>query len=284
MMWPAVKKAFSPEEFRKYVQALPVSKWRPSMIVWHNTAAPSLAQWIKSANDDRTAGFVPGITRIRNLEAFFRDNNGWSGCPHLFIANDAIWVMNPLTAAGVHSPSWNSISFGIEHIGDFDKESDDSGEGLKVKNLGIFATAVLCEVYGIDPATRIMLHKQDPKTTHDCPGKNMAQDKQAMITSVLDLMAGGEHSSDQVGQVIAGLEPKPPIATKYGITTVQGLAFRSGPGVINPSKGSLPKGTTVLILDQAKNGTSSWLKVKTPAGYIGWVAGKFVELNNGATK
>lgn len=280
MTWPAVKKAFSQDEFVKYVRALPASKWRPSMIVWHNTAAPTLAQWIKSAEQDRAAGLIPGITRIRNLESFFENNNHWSGCPHLFIANDVIWVMNPLTSPGVHSPSWNSISFGIEMIGDFDKEEDDSGEGLRVKNNSIFATAILCETFGIDPATRIMLHKQDPKTTHDCPGKNMAQDKEKMILAVQDLMTGGEHSSEQVAQVIAGVPPSAP-TTRNGTTIVDGLAFRSGPGVTNDSRGSLPKGTAVTVLDEAKNGTSSWLHVKTPAGYFGWVAGKFVQINGG---
>ncbi len=276
-MWPAVKKAFNQEGFRQYVQGLPVSKWRPSMIVWHNTAAPSLAQWIVSADRDRVAGLTPGITRIGNLEAFFRDNNGWSGCPHLFIANDAIWVMNPLTAAGVHSPSWNSISFGIEMIGDFDKEDDDLGQGLSVKNNGIFATAVLCEVFGIDPATRIMLHKQDPKTTHDCPGKNMAVDKAKMIATVEGLMSGGEHNSDDVGAVIGGQAPPPPPKPWEGKTKIGQLNLRKGPGVMNESMGMLPNGLLIIVSGEAKNGTTTWLRVTTPAGYTGWVSGAFVE-------
>lgn len=281
MSWPAIKLGFDQEGFRKYVRDLPVSKWHPSMVVWHNTAAPSLAQWMKSAAQDKVAGFIPGITRIRNLEAFFRINNGWSGCPHLFVANDLIWVMNPLTAPGVHSPSWNSISFGIEMIGDFDKEDDDSGEGLKVKNNAIFATAILCETFGIDPRLKIMLHKQDPKTTHDCPGKNIARDKDAMMQAVQDLMSGGEHSSEQVAKIIAGDMSKPEQTAIQGKTIVADLTLRTGPGVNNEARGSLPNNTTLTILDQAKNGTSTWLRVKTPAGYIGWVAGKFVELNNG---
>lgn len=203
MTWPAVKLALTRDGFREYVHTLPASKWRPSMIVWHNTAAPSLAQWIKSAAQDKANGKVPGRSRIESLEQFFRFNNKWSGAPHLFIANDFIWVFNPLTSAGVHSPSWNSISIGIEMIGDFASEDDDHGEGLKVKQNTIFATAILCEAFGIDPHTRIMLHKQDPKTTHDCPGKNIAQDKQAMINSVLALMPQGEHNPEHVAKIIA---------------------------------------------------------------------------------
>ncbi len=277
MVWPAVKRAFGQEDFRKYVEALPSSKWRPSMIVWHNTAAPSLQQWLVSAEKDRQAGLVPGITRIGNLEAFFRDNNHWSGCPHLFIANDAIWVMNPLTAAGVHSPSWNSISFGIEHIGDFDVESDDSGAGLAVKNNGVFATAVLCEVFGIDPTNRIMLHKQDPKTTHDCPGSNMSVEKASMIASVENLLAGGEHNSDATASIITGQAPPPPPEPWHGLTNIGNLNLRRGPGVMNESIGQLPKGLAVTVSSEAKNGTTAWLRVTTPAGYTGWVSGAFVE-------
>lgn len=281
MSWPAVKKPFQQEDFRKYVAALPVSKWRPTMIVWHNTAAPSLEQWMKSAQKDTAAGFIPGTARINNLEAFFRDNNHWSGCPHLFIANDFIWVMNPLTAPGVHSPSWNSISIGIEMIGDFDVEDDDSGPGLAVKHNTIFATAILCETFGINPSSRIMLHKQDPKTTHDCPGKDIAVDKLYMIRDVQDLMSGGEHDPEQVGSVIAGVIPAPAKLDKKGTVLVPDLAFRAGPGVSNEQRGTLPKGTVLAILGEAKNGTSTWLKVKSPAGYTGWVAGKYVDINNG---
>lgn len=268
MAWPAVKQAFDQEGFRKYVLALPPSNWRPSMVVWHNTAAPTLAQWLASAQVDYKAGKIAGITRIQNLENFFRYDNHWSGCPHLFVANDFIWVMNPLTAPGVHSPSWNSISFGIEMIADFAEESPDSGEALKVKNNTIAATAVLCEAFGI-PTDRIVWHKQDPKTTHDCPGELIIPEKQTMISAVEDLMTGGEHAPTP--------DTSRPTSTRPGITSIGGLNFRAGPSALSEIKGTLPKGTTLEILDQASNGTSVWLKVKSPAGFIGWVAGKYVE-------
>ena len=277
MSWPAIKRNFTQEGFANYVKTLVWSRWRPTAIVWHNTAAPSLAQWIKSAKADEAAGFVGGSSRIRNLEVFFRDNNHWSGSPHLFIANDYIWVFNPLTDPGVHSPSWNHVALGIEMIGDFSKEDDDSGEGLKVKNNTIFATALLCSTLGIDPLSKIWLHKQDPRTTHDCPGKNIAQDKGDMIQDVADLITGGEHDPVQVGGVIAGHPLLITVERGKGVTTVDGLAFREGPGVLNRAASYLPKGVTLTILDEAANGTTAWLKVKTPAGYIGWVAGKYVE-------
>lgn len=274
MSWPAVKQGLTQEEFRKYVTLLEWSKWRPTRFVWHNTAAPSLAQWMSKAKEDVGEGLMPGTTRINNLERYFRDNNGWSGCPHLFIANDLIWVMNALTLPGVHSPSWNHISIGIEMIGDFSREDDESGEGFKVKQNTIFATAILCAELGILPSTEtIFLHKQDPKTTHDCPGKNIAVDKLDMIASVAELMLGGEHNPRDVTDVISGNLPSPMPKPREGVVTINDLNFRRGPGVENESTGTLNTGVKLTILSEAGN----WYRVKTPAGYVGWVAKKFVK-------
>lgn len=288
MTWPAVKRPFTQEAFRGYVGSMTWLGWRPSKIVWHNTAAPSLSQWIKSANADRDKGLVPGITRIGNIENFFRYDNKWSGCPHLFIANDLIWVMNPLSASGVHSPSWNNTAIGIEMVGDFAAEDDDSGEGLKVKQNTIFATAILCSALGLDPISgevdhnhkttgTIFLHKQDWATTHDCPGEHIAGHKLAMISEVSGLMSGGEHDPHAVAAVISGQPPPPPsVHSRNGITNAGDLNVRRGPGVANESIGSLPKGTKLEILTQAKNGTSEWLQIRTPLGHVGWVSSRYV--------
>ncbi len=278
-MWPAINAEYTQEQFRRRVADLSWSKWRPSKIVWHNTAAPTLAQWIKTADEDRTAGRVPGITRIRNLEAFFRDNNGWSGCPHLFIANDFIWEMNVLTSPGVHSPSWNGSSIGIEMIGDYDADSADAGPGLQVKQNTVFATAILCSALGLEPTNgvvdashnttgTIFLHKQDWRTTHDCPGKNMAVDKAEMIADVAGLMGGGD----------AHDRPQSPAAEKDGVATIDGLNVRRGPGVSNEAIGSVPKGTKLSILANAANGADSWLQVRTPFGSTGWVIARYVQV------
>lgn len=277
-MWPAVKRHFIQDDFRDYVDGLNWYKWRPSKFVWHNTAAPTLAQWIKSAEADKAQGQVPGITRIKNLEMYFKVQNGWSGCPHLFIANDYIWVMNPLTAPGIHSPSFNNTAIGIEMIGDFSKEDDDFGEGLKVKNNTIFATAILCAELGVEPGEdTIFLHKQDPKTTHDCPGEDIARDKLQMIDGVRALMTGGEHNPAEISRIIAGTGVYRPLKLDFGKTLVDNLQFREGPGVTNRAKSALTKNVRVQILETARNGTTEWLKVKTPAGYIGWVSGAYVE-------
>lgn len=274
-MWPATKKHFTRDTFALYVEGLHWTRWRPSLIVLHNTAAPTWAQWHETAEKDRLAGRVPGTTRIANLEKYFRDQQHWSGCPHLFIPDDFIWEMNPLTAPGVHSPSWNNTAIGIEMVADFDREDDETGPGLKVRNNTIYATALLCSTLGLDPRKQVKLHKEDPKTTHACPGIKFARDRHAVIEEIVSMMDGGDHDP---GHVSDSIDPKPvePKPTKHGKVIVDDLTVRRGPGVTNEKIGSLPKGLDVEILDTASNGSDGWLKVKTPGGYIGWIAGRYV--------
>lgn len=289
MAWPAIKAAYDNEGFRRRVAMLSWPRWRPKYIMWHNTAAPSMKQWIVSANADVVAKRVPGISRIKSLENFFHHDNGWSGCPHLFLANDAIWEMNPLMEPGVHSPSFNNTAIGMEMIGDFDTEDDDSGEGLKVKQNTIYATAILCSALGIDPepgitdkharkvvSGTIFLHKQDWATTHDCPGKDVAADFIQMVDAVRSLMSGGDHDPHETAKVIAGEAPKV-VAERQGVTTTDDLNLRTGPGAVNASIGKLPANTSLTILAVAPNGADKWLRVKTPAGYLGWVSARFVK-------
>lgn len=275
-MWPAVKRGFTQEQFRDYLSTIAWGSWRPNKIVWHNTAAPTLAQWAATAESDVAKGLKPGTTRIGNLERYFWKDNGWSGCPHLFIAPDFIWVMNPLTHPGVHSPSWNSSSIGIEMIGDYSCEDFDSGPGLAVKNNTVFATALLLERFGLDPENGIahpnrttsgviFLHKQDWRTTHDCPGKGAAIDKVEMIGLVQSLMTGGDHPQDTDHDI------------RQGIVEVDDLQVRTGPGVANKSIGVLNKDEVVTITNEARNGSTGWFQIEAADGLRGWSAARYIE-------
>ena len=163
MAWKGiVGKSFTPESFETYCEGLKWSTWRPNFIALHNTGAPSLAQ--------RPQGLTQ--QHIANLEAYYRDSQKWSAGPHLFVDDKQIWVFTPLTTSGVHSPSWNSVALGVEMLGDFEKEAFDSGRGAKVRDNVVAAMATLSDVLGLDPTT-MRLHREDPKTTHACPGKNV---------------------------------------------------------------------------------------------------------------
>lgn len=174
-----VGKGFSPEDFATYAAKLKFAAWRPQFIVLHNTASPKLSEWHSAT----------GEQRMENLEDFYKNTQQWSAGPHLFVADDRIWIFTPLTVAGVHSPSWNSLSWGVEMVGDYNVEP----LGGDVRDNVVSALVTLHGLVGLDPST-VRLHKEDPRTTHDCPGKNV--EKIDMIQRVVDGLATrhvGEH-------------------------------------------------------------------------------------------
>ena len=184
MTWKGiVNRGFSNVEFDVYCRGLQWSTWRPSFVVLHNTAIPTLTQ--------RPTGF--SSANMLALQDYYRDQLGWSAGPHLFVDDQQIWVFTPLTTPGVHSPSWNQISLGIEMLGDYASESFTTGRGLAVCRNTQAAMATLCGVIGLQPDT-MRLHREDPKTTHLCPGSGV--DKADVIRGVQLLVAandGGEH-------------------------------------------------------------------------------------------
>lgn len=168
-----VGKRFSPSAFADYAANVPLDGWRPSLVVLHNTAVPTLR--------DRPSGFSEAA--MQDLRHYYAEVQGWSGGPHLFVDQGGIWVFNPLDRRGVHSPSWNAKSWGVEMLGDFASEPFDAGDGLKVRENAIVALTTLFRRLGLPPDdAHFRLHKEDPKTTHDCPGRNVA--KEAIRTAI----------------------------------------------------------------------------------------------------
>lgn len=268
MAWRGiVGKSFAPNEFEDYVGTLSFTAWRPQFVVVHNTGVPDRKIW----NGWQTRN--PPITDEqwgRNLEIFYRDQQGWSGCPHVFVTPAGILAMNPLTVRGTHSPSWNAISWGVETVGDFDR---DPFTGTIKDNL-VATLAILHGAIGLPlvPYQRgrsgLHFHKEDPRTTHrHCPGKNIA--KASLIKAVQDEMQrrfGGEHPADEGGNIaVVQTAPGDP------------LNLRARPGTKGAIIAALPTGTQVTVLGGANVGKSRWLNVMVD-GQTGWVAARFVDL------
>lgn len=167
---PIVGERFSPEEFLQYVRknVVPVLRgarsWKPSFIVLHNTAVPSIAQ--------RKNGF----TRA-NMDslAHYYGKQGWKAGPHLFVDQNGIWVFSPLISRGTHSPCYNPTSWGIEQLGNFEQEQYDSGDGARIRDNAIAAMAILSLAGNITKGPQnnnnhIRFHKEDTCTDHACPG------------------------------------------------------------------------------------------------------------------
>lgn len=234
------------------------ANWRPSGGALHNTAVPSL----KRSKD------YP-IEHWRSMwEGYYR-GQGWSAGPHFFCFPNKILFFTPITLPGVHSPSWNGSKFGVEMVADFDKEPADSGDGLLVVQAAVAVFAALYSKIGLNP-DGIKLHKEDPRTTHACPGRNI--DKVEFINLVEQYMGtAGEHALPA---------PMPALVTpkRHGTVNTPGdtLTLRREPSASSASMGVLPHGTEVVINSEAVNVTTKWLNVTTPASYTGWVNGKFV--------
>jgi hypothetical protein len=173
-------RGMTPATFMNYVKTLHFSQWRPRVCVVHNTGIPTFAEWHK----------VPGDRRLRALAGYYRDDQGWSGGPHLFVADDVIWLGTPLTQPGVHSPSWNGISWGVECVGDYDREEMHPAV---FQNLAS-ALATLHDALGLLPES-LRFHKEDPRTTHtSCPGRHLVKaDLIDLINQKLAIRHQGEH-------------------------------------------------------------------------------------------
>ena len=255
MAWtPIVGKQMSIPEFQKYVNGLRFDNWRPSFVVLHNTGAPSLAGWM---------GY-PVNKRIENLVDYYK-RLGWSAGPHAFIDDKKIIPFTPLNVRGVHSPSWNGTALGIECVGDYAREAFDSGPGAKVRDNAVAALAIIHAKLGLDPET-IKLHKEDRRTTHDCPGKNVK--KADIIRRVQEYMGhAGEHVTEDEEVIIL---PQP----RVGTTNTSGLNLRASPSASSKVISVLDKGIRLAVLGEAMNGDTKWLHVK--AGKEGWTAARFV--------
>lgn len=169
MTWkPIVGIGYTAAQFAAYVDNLRWTSWRPQFCVLHHSGLPTLGEW--------KSGYPIG-QRLQNLVHYYRDIMGWSAGPHLFVADDLIWCFTPLTAPGVHSPSWNLVSIGVEAVGDYRPGYDNwsADPGLKVAENTIAALASLHHVLGIAPET-MKLHLEDPLTSHkECPGSQVGK-------------------------------------------------------------------------------------------------------------
>jgi N-acetylmuramoyl-L-alanine amidase-like protein/putative peptidoglycan binding protein len=202
-----VGKGFDIPGFQAHVDSLHFNGWTPNFVVVHNTSSPDLKlylQWLKRQN-------WTGEQWMKNLASYYA-GMGWKAGPHLFVAPDRIWTLTPLTQRGTHSPAWNSFTWGVETVGEFEREAFDGGTQANLTA----ALAILHTRIGLNPADYkrgvrgLHYHKEDPKTTHkSCPGKNIK--KAELIKGVVDYMnqlapGGHAHVSEAVHTAVTTLD------------------------------------------------------------------------------
>ncbi len=158
---------YSPAAFPGYLRSLKWGWWKPSLIVIHHMAAPSLAQ--------RPRGLT--AEHMLNLKYHYEHNvkgAPWTAGPHLFVDDGQIWTFSPMTARGVHAVTYNATGIGIEMLGDYDTEDPWTGRGLSVLTTTCLAVKALLARLDLTPAA-IRFHRDDPKTGKSCPGTRITK-------------------------------------------------------------------------------------------------------------
>jgi GH24 family phage-related lysozyme (muramidase) len=187
---------FTRPEFKQWLTGQPKPPWVKFMVA-HNTAAP----YIK-----------PPITpskRISNIGNYYK-TLGWSTGPNIIVILNKVYLGTPWAFPGTNSPGYNGKGMGVEVEGDYriGKHDPRTGDG---KIAWDTASWVFYEVMSwlglpIDSA-HVKLHREDPMTTHECPGNLVTKD---WLLAKIKAQAGPA----VVPPVVAATPPPPTITTR----------------------------------------------------------------------
>lgn len=103
-----VNQRLSLNEFRHYIKEYYFGAQPANKLVIHHTWKPTKELWT-------------GQQSILALKGYY-ERKGWKAGPHLFIAEDGIWLFTPMRNNGIHAGILNPRSIGIEVVGNYDAE------------------------------------------------------------------------------------------------------------------------------------------------------------------
>ena len=164
-MFSIIGKGLTLDEFRRYAKGYDYGKIKPSGLVIHHTWKPTKAEW-------------RGDISIEGLRKYY-ESKGWSAGPHLFIAEDGIWLFTPMKDVGIHAGAGNSTyswgrltgyTIGIEVVGDYDTEKWSG----KTKENALGAIQMLMTQFAIS-TEKVTFHR-DWTNQKTCPGSAITKD------------------------------------------------------------------------------------------------------------
>lgn len=238
-------------QFREWLRKQKKPTWAVGITI-HNSDAPY------------TLASVGGSQRMKNLAHFYRQK--WNSGPHGFAMETRMYPGTPIHLTGTHSPSWNGSRIAWEAEGSFKpgKHSPFEGKGALTWNTMAWATAELFEWMGWEPNEQtIKLHKEDPKTTHDCPGSHIKKDW--FIEKVKQFMGSPISSPVPAAPVV-------PLGTMVVSGVPAGDMLNTRMTRAGEIRGSIPNGTKVEVLEK----DAVWARIRTPAGFERWVAVRYL--------
>ena len=253
-------------ELLTLIEGLPYVPWVKHVMV-HNTYRPTMKQ-----EDDYTATRGE-LQRLKNFGDYYK-GKGWAG-PHFFVFNSGMIGLGcPISSTGVGSPGYNHNAWHIEMVADFSigVDDDDAGKGFVIKDTTCFLVAALLSNQGYDITNKIvLLHKEDPETSHDCPGRDIEKsDVLARVTAyAADLEEVGEHPTTEEDTPFTVYD------AWVDVPADDPLNVRSEGGLKGKVVGSLKRAAQVKVVDSAANGSTTWLHLLAPDG---WVSSRFLSL------
>ncbi|MFH0838389.1 MAG: peptidoglycan recognition family protein [Patescibacteria group bacterium] len=142
------------QEFISYIATYNFGTQPADKLVIHHTWRPAKDKW-------------GGASSIQGLKRYY-EGKGWPAGPHLFVAEDGIWLFSPMRLDGIHAGSLNHRSIGIEVVGDYDNEKWTG----KTKENALGVIKSLMNQLGIDKQN-IFFHRD--VSSKSCPGKTITK-------------------------------------------------------------------------------------------------------------
>ncbi len=153
-------RCMSAQEFVRYIEGLDMPQPLPIRFFLHHTWIPTRESW---------KGHNTLLAMKRHYERqLWRDSQGrlregWTVGPHLFVADDGIWLFSDIHYDGVGVYGHNHLSRHLEIVGNY---NDELPKGETLRNT-IVALGVLHEKLGLDIAN---LHFHRDFSSKSCPG------------------------------------------------------------------------------------------------------------------
>ena len=242
---------YTRQEFKAWLSNQPKPSWVKFMVS-HNTAAPYIMPSVLHS------------TRVKNLGNYYKNDLGWSTGPNIIVIFDRVYIGTPWAYPGTNSPGFNGKGLGVEVEGDYrtGKHDPKSGDGAIAWGTAawVFADTLAWLRMPID-ATHLKLHREDPRTSHDCPGNLVTKDW------LLGLVKAATSGAVELVQPVPS-EPR----MAWVNTPGDFLNLRAGAG--GEIRGTIPHGTKLTVLSEKLG----WANVQTPAGYKGWVSAKYLSV------
>ena len=123
-------RVMNPVEFVRHVLSLEAPRPHPTRVFLHHTWRPTPETWQGRAT---MAAMKAYYEQQIWEDAEGRRHEGWNAGPHLFIAQDGIWLFSDLRYDGVGVYGHNYRSRHIEMVGNYDEQLPTGGEsGLEL--------------------------------------------------------------------------------------------------------------------------------------------------------